>query len=574
MIEDAQITPPVKDDNETYENAINAIDFLGDVANEGVFVIMGLGAGYFVKEVVEQINTGHSMIVYEPSAGVLKNAMHELDLTKMFACERIYIALGDVKDYWFVHHCHMRTVNGRLWVIKHKNFHNGDGELCDEFYKRFQEEKRIADINIGTQIGLGKTFMNCILKNIPEIIKNNGVVSLKDIAVNEPVLVVASGPSLDNSIDDLKKLADDIFIIACDTALPFLLLHDIVPDVVTGIDPLTDNNALFRDPRCKDIPLVCMAQYTPSVVKAYPGPIYFSSMPGNQVFQWLQWYWDNKGAVECFGGSVSHFAFGLAEYMGAKTIGLMGHDYSFKSKWYCGDTSEMLHKEMGKEVPDETKDAISQTNINGDPVFTRPTLLSFKTAVENKIKVFDGKVYNLSREGLPVEGTYYSSVDDFINKYCNDKPVIEHVSTSNGYQIDDLIKAVHLGKYVFKTIKKYSLKIIGLIHEARKLKDSGDKKGCRKILRKIEKMRHFTTHPLLEIMSGYHTILEIYLQRHDVKDIDNIKDEWEKRDAQMFRGLNYYGELNEAVGLFVVELDDLNKELKKIRRRDVLSGSK
>jgi hypothetical protein len=464
-------------------------------------------------------------------------------------------------------------MNGKLWVIRHQNFVNGDREKCDEFYRKFAEEKRMADINVGTQVGLGKTFMNAILENIPTIIRNNGVSSLKDALKDKPALVVASGPSLDGEAESLKKMQGKVFMLACDTALPFLLRHDIIPDVVCGIDPLADNNALFRDPRCRDIPLVCMAQYTPKVAKTYPGRKYFSAMPGNQIFHWLQWYWDEKGSVECFGGSVSHFAFAIADHMGASTIALIGHDFSFKSKWYCGDTSQILHDEMGLEIPDETKGAIREKNVRGEDVYTKPTLLSFRTSLQSKIACFDRKVINLTTDGLPIKGAVDMTPEAFIADYCREPHGcdISGLRSTNGYQLGELIKAVTLGRNIFRTINTYSLRIIGYIHEAKRMRAEGDDKGARRFLRRIERMRHFTMHPLLEIISGYHTMLEIYLRRQDIQDIDKLEDPWERREAQMERGLNYYGELSEAITLLLARLDALLRDLKAMRKKDGVS---
>ncbi len=573
-LSDIQIVKPIKDKDETMYNARKAVDFLGDVAKEGVFVLMGFGMGYFLKAINEKLTNGHRIIAYEPNKGVFKHMLEKVDMTKMLASDKVYLLLGDVDNYWFIHHCHDHMVNGRLWLIKHKNFHNGDKEKCDEFYTKFVDEKRLADINMGTQIGMGKTFMNAIMDNIPQIIKNDGVISLKGMLKNKPVVIVAAGPFLEKNVDRLKDIKNKAMIICVDTALPFLLKHDIVPDIVTGIDPLNDNCALYRDERVKHIPLVCMSQYTHKIVKDYPGRIFFSSMPGNQIFVWLQWYWDEKGAIECFGGSVSHFSFSLAEYMEAGTIALIGHDYCFKSNYYVGNADRMLYDEAERKdpFPDETKDAIETENMYGEKVFIKPVLMSFRTAIENRLQHYPGKVLNLSDGGVKIKGTTEMKVDDFIKEYCTEtidyEAMLSNCSSSNKYQIDELIRACNVGKGIFRKINFYSLKILTYIHEAKKLRDEKKDKETRKILRRIEKMRHNTIHPLLEIMSGYHTILELYLKKQEIQDIDEIKDEWKRREAQMMRGLNYYGELSDAINKFLTQLDSLIKELKAMRKKD------
>jgi hypothetical protein len=51
-----------------------------------------------------------------------------------------------------------------------------------------------------------------------------------------PVIIVGSGPSLDQTIDDLKRNADRAVIIACGTALPALLRHGVRPDLFTILE--------------------------------------------------------------------------------------------------------------------------------------------------------------------------------------------------------------------------------------------------------------------------------------------------------------------------------------------------
>jgi hypothetical protein len=556
----------IRDTDETRKNAKDAVAFLGDIAKEGVFVIMGVGAGYFVEQLSKKVTDGHSVIIYEPEVGVFKSLLSRADVSSFLSSEKAYLVVGDKPDCWFVHHCHHNMVNGKLWVIRHKNFTNGGAEKCDEFYQKFLAEKRAADVNVGTLVGLGKTFMNSILKNMPKIVQSQGINELRGLLSGIPAVVVASGPSIDNQIDDLKRMQGHVALLAVDTALPFLLSRDIVPTAVFGIDPLDDNKSLVTDPLCKDIPLVCLTQYTPDVVKSYLGPIFFSGQPGNQITQWLRWYYEDKGAVDCFGGSVSHFAIGMAHYMGASEIALVGHDYCFKSKWYCGTTSEDMHKFMKLQVPDETQGADKDTNIDGEEVFTRPILQTFKHSVERWIAGHpDMPFVNLSH-GLSIEGAEPMSIREYADKYTGLTAPSLPPSPTTPFDPSDLLSAVMVGRGILRKIKKVSLRIISTIHEIKAMREKGDQKAVRRMMNRIERVRKATVHPLLEIMGGYHTILELYLKRQDVQDIDKIEDEHERQGLRLDRGLNYYGELNEALGIFLTNLDPLLKELRKMKR--------
>ena len=69
--------------------------------------------------------------------------------------------------------------------------------------------------------------------------------------------------------------------------------------------------------------------------------------------------------------------------------------------------------------------------------------------------------------------------------------------------------------------------------------------------------------PILNIIAAYNYQLELYLMKQIIKDIDEIENKWERLEAQLVRGVNYYGELIKAIELFVIQLDKLAKGLER-----------
>ena len=402
--------------------ANQAIDLLGQMEKEGIAVLFGFGLGYLAEELLERFENGHIMMIYEATPEIFKIALETRDLTGLIESEKVKIFIGqDVDNFSIINTYHNLIANGKFWVVKHHPSVKLAEKAYDTFYKRLSEEKLITDSGISTAIGLGRNFVNTYMENIPAIIKKPGVKQLKDLFKGRPAIIVSAGPSLEKNFHLLKRAKGRAIIIAVDVALPTLLPAGVVPDILVAIDPLSDNFRMFRDnPLCKNVAFVCFAQYTPEIVRIYPGPLFLNSGFNNIIHNWLGSLWEDKGYIECFGGSVSHFAFAVAEYVGADVIALIGSDLSFTStsKYHAGETTSLLEETSPTPAHVVFKDHFPVKDIFGDTKYTMHTLLVFKTTFENKIKKYNGKVINATEGGLPIEGAAPMRLADFIDEYC------------------------------------------------------------------------------------------------------------------------------------------------------------
>jgi hypothetical protein len=563
--------------------ARQAIDLMDRSEKEGIFVLLGFGLGYLAEELLKHFETGHAMLIYEATPLLFKTALRARDLTRVFASDRVKVVVGeDGDDFSIIHDYHHHIVNGKFWVVAHKPSKKLNEKAYERFQTRLVDEKRVTLSGVATAIGLGKDFVNTFLQNVPSLLHKPGVTSLRNVFEGRPAIVVAAGPSLDRNLHLLKKAKSRALIVAVDASLPTLVSAGIIPDVCVAIDPLSSNVGLFRDnPRLKEIPFVCLAQYTPDIIRMYPGPLFMNMVEGNIVYQWLRGYWEEKGCIACFGGSVSHLAFAVAEFMGASTICLMGLDLSFEEKFHAGDATRLLLSEVHQEVPDYRIGAETAQDIFGEKRYTLQSFLTFRTSFENRIKSFSGLVFNATEGGLPVAGTENIRLADFIEECCN-LPEIDTFRILSGlaetgvrYNIEGLLHEIKEAREAFSRIRKHSLDILKCIRKIkvlRKEKKAGDEFD--RTLDRIERLTEKVRNPILNIIASYHYQLELYLKKQEMQDMDDIEDRWERLDAQLERGLNYYGELLEAIQLFMRQLDALAIGLERERKIGAALGDK
>jgi Tfp pilus assembly protein PilF len=555
--------------------AREAVDLLNKTDKEGVIILLGFGLGYFAEELFKHFDKGHTMLIYEATPWLFKAALESRDLTNLLASSKIRILLGPEQDnFSFLHEYHHHIVNGRLYIVGHMPSMRLNQEAYERFRKRAKEENGLIMSGVGTAVGLGKEFVNAFMQNLATILRKPGVTALRDLFKHRPAIVVAAGPSLEKNLHLLQRAKSRAVIIAVDAAIPTLLPAGIIPDLLVAIDPLPENAAFFRDnPLLKEVPFICLTQYTPEIVSLYPGPVFMNTVMQNLVTTWLSPFWQDKGTVFCFGGSVAHMGFAAAEHLGCEPIALVGLDLSFGAKFHAGDASSLLTSVHG--VPFEFKDRASMAeNIFGESTYTLKSFLTFKTSFEKRLRTYTGTVVQASEGGLPLEGANTMRLCDFIDEHCNLPDLDARIElgrmfdTQVSYNLEALVKHVTSARNRFRETRKLSKRMLTHIHRLKKLRELKQEETdeFHQILDKVQEITEKVRHPLLNLLALYHYQLELYLKRQSVIEIDAVEDKYERLDQQLVRGLNYYGELIEAIDLFTKELDRLLADLRRDKK--------
>ncbi len=543
-------------------DAERTLEMLKKHEDAGVVILMGFGEGDLASKALKELGKGFALVIYEFDLPQLNRVMCNKDFSELWKDERVVLILERSEGYGYLEYLRKYIIGGRLWMLINPSV-NGLKEDYEKKCSEIAQNKALFEVNVGTQIGMGKNFMNSFLENIPQIIEREGVSSLKNHFKDLPCVVISPGPSLKNDIEHLKAHRDEAIYLAVDSVTPFLMEHDFLPDFICGIDPMPDNAVLFTDPRLKDVPLIGIMQYTPEVLRTYPGRVFISSQYGNQIYGWLGQHWDDRGVIECPGGSVSHFGLAIAEYFGCNPIGIIGQDLCFKDDYYCNDVGKLLDSTVSDTHHIDRKEgAIPIKNMYDEDVFTTGIFVAFKLWFDNKFKAMkkQGKdVCNLSDGGLSFEGTTEMKFLDFVEKHGTSIPKadVEKIELKANKEV--IIREMVEGYKLVKEISKASLEIIPLLHDINKILPERNKEKTNELVNKVHAIMPRTNHFFLHVIYAYHYQIQLYLDRYTIREVDNIPDRFECLTAQTDKGINYYGELVEACDLFALQLDKVLK---------------
>jgi hypothetical protein len=269
-----------------------------------------------------------------------------------------------------------------------------------EFYQAFTPMLNHKVVDRSTRLHSSHLFISNAMVNAVFAQQINTLVDYKDLYKNKPVLIVATGPSLNKQLETLQKYKDNFIVIAVDPAVPILKKYGIVPQYVATIDPSKrpywKHNEL--DPTttflieigcCPDVAWSNNHNYL--VTSCHKDVYRLMNSLGVQVPFMMN------------GGSVATSAFNFATFAGANPIVMIGQDLA----WTDGkDHAEGYVSQYSQEVLNQRYErGFEVEGYHGNLVRTEKQLLGYKTWFEGRIKTMpETLVINATEGGAKIHG--------------------------------------------------------------------------------------------------------------------------------------------------------------------------
>lgn len=236
------------------------------------------------------------------------------------------------------------------------------------------------------------------VSNLPVIMESKTVLDLAPDLSGENVLIISPGPSLLDSVPDIKAHGDAFIKIALLRSLPVLLDRGIIPDFAILLDPSDHTSEgldlLPTDPRCQGIPLIVAECAHPttfeSIFKEYV-TVPTRAFKGSSLSIALH----GLKAPIVLGSSVATFAVSIFAQLGVESITLIGQDLCVSDVRYA---SQKLDSERQKQT--ETSPLICR-GISGEDLPTSSNFLSFISEFEVLGSAYEAQteLFNCTRVG-------------------------------------------------------------------------------------------------------------------------------------------------------------------------------
>jgi hypothetical protein len=391
--------------------------------NIGIVVTMyGLGNGYFAKEILRKLNGSGALLIYEPCPDLFFYVLEHYDMTEILGANNVSITVEGINgtEIKNVLSNHVDWMNLRSQIFcSHPQYERIFPESAAIFCKILQDNNSRTIVNKNTDVAISSLLINNTIKNMRYFLRSNVVTELagkfpKDI----PAIIVAAGPSLDKNIEELKNAKGKTVIFAVDTAVKYLLAHDILPDFIVTLDP-QKNMIHLQDPRCSEIPLFCRFDSRPENLKANKKKIIFYNLEGyiKSIYQKLG---KDTGLLHS-GGSVATGAFSICETLGFQRIILVGQDLA-----YAGDVTHAGGISVDFSNAGSSIEYVE--DVFGNPIKTRYDWYVYIKWFEDAVDLFEGEeVIDATEGGAKIKGTTILTLKEAILKYCKESVDIESI---------------------------------------------------------------------------------------------------------------------------------------------------
>ena len=388
----------------------------------GYLLFLGFGAGYHIQPFLKRSDIS-GIVIIDYGADLFKSLISQLDMRHFILDKRVRFLIDPqpediVKDML---DNYLPAVSGNLYLHQLRSRIELDDKKFSEAREKITEVLKSISEDYSVQSYFGKRWFINSIENLK--IAENSSTTLNPIRT---ALITAAGPSLESQLPELKRQKPSSTLIATDTSLPFLLKHDLLPDMVISIDcqHITYHHFLSGYP--EKIPLILDLASPNHLTRRTDRLVFFTS--GHPFSKYVNTVWRKFPYIDTSGGNVSHAAVSLAESLGAQSIYLYGTDFSFpEGKTYARGTYlyPYFHSISGRRSSLENRffsfllrnENIIKVKEDGYLRYTTKPMISYKERLEESTARLSSRVIP-----MPGKGEHINVFND--NKRKDNSPII------------------------------------------------------------------------------------------------------------------------------------------------------
>lgn len=414
-----------------YDSAAEAVRIIGDVepTRDYLFIVFGIGLGHHLFALKDKISPETRVVIIEPNLDVLKYALHHVDFTELFSSGQFLLIFGDQQ-------CVAKMVNGMAGLGYHKLVHNARIISLANYYVYADHSMRAVKHIHKVLLTIVKSFGNDledqfigfsnVCNNTDAIMNSYSFENFKGKYVDVPAIIVASGPSLDKNIEQLKDANGKALIIACDASMRACEKHGIRPDAIATIERVEETYKFYYQGRTfpKDLVLLAPGSVWPKVCAEFPGKMVLVSR-NHTGFENIWMTNVDNFQFASVGHSCATVAFTMARQAGCNPIILLGQDLAYTSGKKHSDLTHTFEYEGAND--DRDANNVYVEDHEGNLLKSSDIFRFFKEWYEIQIANDEHtQVIDATEGGAYIKGTTVMTLAEAIDTYCQ-KPVEKHL---------------------------------------------------------------------------------------------------------------------------------------------------
>lgn len=445
-----------------------------------LLLCFGIGSGKHIEELIKKSNGITDIIIIDQSYEFLKISFHLVDWRPIFH----YFYKNNKGLHFVINNNYSNVSNSILNVIfKYYPYHFYNLPYLTHYSSIFFENVKkefLSKINLGfTGLGfyddeidgLDHTIEN--INNKRAIYKNNFPLQKESSA-----FIIASGPSLDDDIENIKKHQKNAVIFSCGTSLKVLYKNGITPDfhieqertkdIIKNI--LVDN---LPEEYLKSINLISLNVVEPPILELFKSAnIYFrENDAGSSIVP------DDIPKLDHCNPTVTNATISLTSDMGFKQIFLFGADMGFLDSDNHHSKDTIYYNKNQSKIPLNINKSTYPGNFDSNVRFLSTDILFWcKQRAENCIKDYNEKrkeninYFNCSN-GLKINGTQpLHSNNIIIDTRYQKENILETIHSKFDSNFDELLLNIKEKSEKEKAILLETIVLVKKLIKSKKIK--------------------------------------------------------------------------------------------------------
>ena len=389
---------------------------------ESLYAVTGFGDGSHIKYFLENSSTGAYCLGTEKDTCILRDTLSRIDCSEILAHERFGFGTGELDDGFYVDVqnaalTEISEVNTAIFSPLHSVDEGYYDKMRNELLRQYLVVRPLMEVNVRTSINIQQNSFT----NLEHMATSPDVGELKDQFKNVPFILIGAGPSLDESIDFLRKVQDKAIIVASNSPYRKLINSGIRPHLVVTADPMEPTLAGFQNVKLDHVPLACPFSAYPEIVKRFSGRI-LSWSTLNPIAEFTKKRIGKApGTPILEQGTVSGCVLDLSRLLGCQKVLFIGQDMAVKDdgQYY---TSDSFYADSGEHYSETTKGHTLPGNTK-DRVHVESRLFVYLKTFEQFVeKNPDIDYRNLAKDGVKIKGVPYFEFDEAFEWVKDAKP--------------------------------------------------------------------------------------------------------------------------------------------------------
>jgi len=396
--------------------------------------LFGIGLGHFYsasKEWLKEKEERH-LFVYEDDLEVIYHFLHTdvagemLQDPQVFVDQISFVTIEQEKIF-----LHLLASSEDLQKVPHLDLVVYPEKLRsspDKCYK-FQSTLKMGWETLLLRLELFHAYN--FTNNVENLLRMNECYSLrklKDSMAGIPVIICGAGPSLLESIDQLKAVQDRALIVAGSTAINILNQHSIQPHLCIAADPTLNHFGKVAYQTSFEGFYCVTSRVYPDATALIPGTKLHIPLQLSREECWINELLGLTGinieegrAVET-GNSVTTFSTYLAKFLGCSEALIVGADFSYDEEMKRYPVKQLMHpliEEMkGARAPPHLKIEMAQRTDVESPFTVTSAFLNEMEVIQSFLKRNpDFRLYHAREKTARLAQLKQMDLIDFVEKF-------------------------------------------------------------------------------------------------------------------------------------------------------------